>query len=773
MAKTSLIILNKRNANFRFFGGVTFFLIFLFYLSFSIGAENVSDGSGIMIPLKDLYILEDAYQEKSASYLTGPIDTAIFSPLEVGPLPQKKELERRMYTVRADFLLDPALKEEFLGMYLGPLDYPAEIFLNGVCIFQIGQYKNGRYQSISYSSSAIPLTSELLRYGEKVNELALKFYPLYIKEKNSFGDIWIASYETVSAYAFIRNLFYVNFVQAAGIIAIVLSVYFLFIFFMSRPKEIKNLMFGLACLTFFFGYINISYTFPGSDEVLLEKISRISLPLTALFIALFIIECTGILKKSRLVKLALILPAAGASLAVIFQNTKLSVQQTFGIITLFPLAPTLFFSFAILVFSAFVRRRRNTLPILFSFFIVFGCSILDIYNLNNNIVPFCWTVSYSYLLLVVSIFFVMSREQSELFQSSIFQAQELKTIFSKIVYVSDNLVQSGARLDSVVSSSVKVIDDYRQDNQKAAEKIIERMNAIENIVNRTEERLVQTNITIPNAMSEQAGLIQALAATVSEINVKNDKVFSAVDNTKNKAEILSGIAENNSQSVALAQKSLSDLKEISGYIQQILSVIEDIAEKTHLLSINAAIEATRAGETGKGFKVLATEIRKLAEQSKINLGTSFSKLQEINTVIEETSTSNDKVYRGLSTISEQAKQSAAMVNEVSGLIKRLKGDSMETVQELTKFGTKMAKIRDFFENEQKENEGVNAALEELKGTFKEILSLLNSQTECGNKLTTYFQEVNDVTEKNKQHIEVLNSIIIQENMQKGEGLAAP
>lgn len=169
----------------------------------------------------------------------------------------------------------------------------------------------------------------------------------------------------------------------------------------------------------------------------------------------------------------------------------------------------------------------------------------------------------------------------------------------------------------------------------------------------TKENIEKINISVSD-IATNAGEA-ASAASDADKNAINGK------NIVNSA--VKGI-ETLSQSIGSSASAIEKLKEDSQSVNVVLDVIKSIAEQTNLLALNAAIEAARAGEQGRGFAVVADEVRSLASRTQ-------ESTQQINTILEQLQSASEQA---VSTMNQSTTAVALSVKEV-----KLAGESLQLI----------------------------------------------------------------------------------------------
>ncbi|EFL87195.1 hypothetical protein HMPREF1022_01576 [Desulfovibrio sp. 6_1_46AFAA] len=172
-------------------------------------------------------------------------------------------------------------------------------------------------------------------------------------------------------------------------------------------------------------------------------------------------------------------------------------------------------------------------------------------------------------------------------------------------------------------------------------------------------------------LSEAATAMNEMNATVQEVARNAGSASSASAETKEKAEAGAQVVEKAVRSIedvhqmSLALKGdMAQLNEHARDISRIMAVISDIADQTNLLALNAAIEAARAGEAGRGFAVVADEVRKLAEKTMASTNDVGNAITAIQESTAKSMTGVDNAVERIGEANELASRSGAALEEI-------------------------------------------------------------------------------------------------------------
>lgn len=172
-----------------------------------------------------------------------------------------------------------------------------------------------------------------------------------------------------------------------------------------------------------------------------------------------------------------------------------------------------------------------------------------------------------------------------------------------------------------------------------------------------------------------------------------------------------------------------ELSEHSGAIGKIIEVIESIAAQTNLLSLNAAIEAARAGDAGLGFAVVAEEIRKLAEQSS-------SATREIANIIKNTQNQTEKVVERAKSSEDILKTQNKAVNSTSEVFKKISDSMVELAKKVNE---------------------INYVVKEMDNYKNKAIGAIHNISSVSQEIAAATEEVSASSEEQVGSVEELNS----------------
>jgi len=341
------------------------------------------------------------------------------------------------------------------------------------------------------------------------------------------------------------------------------------------------------------------------------------------------------------------------------------------------------------------------------------------------------------------------------------------------------LMNEGERGNLTVRSTIRKKDEIGQLSD-SFNRMMEEITGLVRQTNLSAQEVLATATSLSDASRKTAGAAREIATATEEIAngatnlaVESEKgsdltiqigtqVQSVIDSNlemgqsaneveeagRTGTEYMNNLIQKTGQTEEMTRsmvEKVDKLKESTGSIRKILDVLGNITKQTNILSLNATIEAARAGAAGKGFMVVADEIRKLADQSRESIGVVGGIVENISSEIDETVAVLSEAYpifrEQIESVREANQIFIVVQDNMGGFIRRL-GSATDSVRQLESAQNTLSLAMS----------NVSAVAEEASATSEEVASLSNEQLNISDGLVELSNRLEAVSGKLRESL---------------------
>ncbi len=334
---------------------------------------------------------------------------------------------------------------------------------------------------------------------------------------------------------------------------------------------------------------------------------------------------------------------------------------------------------------------------------------------------------------------------------------DLRTTASTALAVIEGAAVAQGQLDEGIQEQARIVEE-------ATSKVIALTEAISTIAASAEQQT--------RSLDETALAVSNMASSIEEVAAQVDSLSSISTETSRTAERGGSAIGTIVDGMHTIRNTINDLAEDirqlgnnSEQIGDIVKVIDRIAEQTNLLALNAAIEAARAGEHGRGFAVVASEIRKLADGSvqatkeiaghitstQAVISEVVGAMERLTDRVEESTSSTNSASGALQEIVSAVQTTSSQIGEISAVTRAMSANSYQVIRQIEEI-TKSVALN------LKATQSMTRQSDEVSKAFSDISSISQQNASSVEVLTYVNKEVTDAAQRMMNSVDQMNAL---------------
>ena len=353
-----------------------------------------------------------------------------------------------------------------------------------------------------------------------------------------------------------------------------------------------------------------------------------------------------------------------------------------------------------------------------------------------------------------------SSEMNSLMDNINHMVAEINEFFIVVKTTASRAISSGYSITDSANSTAAAtngidasIQNITQEFEKISTAVAKAISTISEMNNHVDTLVVQ-NTTQVNAIEDSNKSFEEAADTLQYINTM------AAERYKN-AEEMHVLVDDGDEKISSTANMLNMITQQLAEIRDVVTIINNVANQTNLLSMNAAIESAHAGEAGRGFSVVAEEIRKLAEETAKNAKKIKNVVNNIVSSVSEANKTSAEASNAFAKVSSHADQVINSLKEITERIDNIGSQMGNIRQKNTETAVAAEKITSFCGELAEKQQSVSADVDYMNNLFLETRKEINQIKKETGDIVNRIKVVSDSSRESYKNMTDLENILEQ------------